>query len=72
MKVWEWYLLVAIALALLITTFFTRNIYVAIGTFILVMYLKKHSNGIPLPKQFKKLNIVSAKAKKIVKAETKE
>lgn len=72
MKGWEWYLLVAIAVALLITTFFTKNIYVAIGTFALVMYLKKYSKNIPLPKQFKKFDIISTKAKSIVKADSQK
>lgn len=69
MKVWEWYFLVAIATALLITTFFTRNIYTALGTFALAMYLKKHSDKIPLPKQFKKYAIVSQKTQTIIESE---
>lgn len=69
MKVWEWYLLVAIATALLITTFFTKNIFVAVGTLALGLYLKKHSKGIPLPKQFQKFKIVSPNAKEVYKTE---
>lgn len=71
MKVWEWYFMVVISTGLLITTFFTWNIYIAIGTFILVMYLNKYSSKIPLPKQFRKYNIISRKTNQIYKADTK-
>lgn len=69
MKVWEWYLLVVIATCVLITTFFTKNLYISIGTLALAIYLSKHSNKIPLPKQFKRHNIVSQKTRKIYKAD---
>lgn len=42
MKKWEWYFLVILASIVLIITFITQNIYVAIGTFVVVMYLRKH------------------------------
>ncbi|MTI46597.1 MAG: hypothetical protein FH761_02050 [Firmicutes bacterium] len=69
MKVWEWYFLVVMATALLIITFFTKNIYVAIGTFALALYLKRHSENIPLPKQFNKFKIMSKKTDKIIEVD---
>ncbi|RKD30525.1 hypothetical protein [Thermohalobacter berrensis] len=72
MKVWQWYFLVFVSTCLLITTFFTKNIVVTIGTFILVMHLNRHTEKIPLPKQFRKYNILSQKTKKIFKADIKE
>jgi low affinity Fe/Cu permease len=71
MKVWEWYFLVAIATCVLITTFFTQNIYISIGALALSIYLSKHSNKIPLPKQFRKHNIISGKTRKIYKVDIK-
>lgn len=41
MKRRGWYFLVVMCSLVLITTFFTRNTYVAIGTFLVVMYLQK-------------------------------
>ena len=56
MKKWGWYLLVPIASALLITTFFTRNIFVVVGLFFIVMALDKFSKAnINIPELYAKI-----------------
>ncbi len=45
MKKWEWYFLVILSSIVLIITFITKNIYVALGTFIVVMYLRKYHDN---------------------------
>lgn len=54
MKKWEWYFLVILSFVVLIITFITKNIYVVFGTFIVVMYLKKHHKNFKLPKKYDK------------------
>lgn len=49
MKKWEWYLLVPISFLVLVTTFFTRNLLVVIGLFIVVLILSKFSKNIETP-----------------------
>lgn len=63
MKPKIWFLMVIIALGLLIATFITKNIYIAVGTFLLVRYLNKYIDTIPLPKQFSKYKVISQKTK---------
>lgn len=41
MKHWEWNFLVILSTIVFIITLFTKNIYVIIGTFLVVMYLRK-------------------------------
>ncbi len=72
MKVFEWCFLVAMSVVLLIITFITKNIYLTVGTFLLVMYLNKHSASIPIPKCFRKHDIVSVRSKKVIKADVKK
>jgi len=55
MKDGEWYFLVAMCAVMVILTFFTRNTYVAIGTFLVVMYLKHVSKDVKIPEVFRKL-----------------
>ncbi len=71
MSVFEWCFLVVMSVMLLIITFLTKNIYLTVGTFLLVMYLRKHSSSIPIPKRFRKYDIVSARTNKVLKAESK-
>mgnify|MGYP001272969872 CR=1 FL=1 len=42
MKKWEWYFLVILASIVLVISFITKNVYVVLGTFIVVMYLRKY------------------------------
>ncbi|GMG95336.1 hypothetical protein [Tepidimicrobium xylanilyticum] len=42
MKKWEWNFLVLLSTIVLIINFITKNIYVIIGTFIVVMCLRKY------------------------------
>jgi hypothetical protein len=59
MKEGEWYFLVFLSALVLITTFFTRNIYISIGTLVVVLYLKKFSKNIKIPEAYKKFTIKS-------------
>ncbi|KLU63561.1 hypothetical protein CEB3_c00490 [Peptococcaceae bacterium CEB3] len=65
MKKTEWYLLVIMAIVLLTISFLKHNTYLAVGTFVLVIYLQRFIKDIPLPKQFQKYKIVSRKSKKL-------
>lgn len=54
MKEGEWYFLVFLSSLVLITTFFTKNIYVILGTFLVSMYLKRFSKNIKVPEVYKR------------------
>lgn len=54
MKTWEWYLMVCISLALLIISFITKNIFIALFAFGIAMYIKKYTSSIPIPKIYLK------------------
>lgn len=72
MKEGEWYFLVLISGLVLITTFFTKNIFVVLGTFAVVMYLKRFSRNIKIPDAYKKYMIKSKVSPSDVKDEKKQ
>lgn len=64
MKLFSWYLLVAIDLTLFILSLVYKNIYLAISALALGVFLDRFTKKIPYPKAFDKFRSVSFKNKK--------
>lgn len=54
MKVWEFYTITILSLLILLIGFFTKNIWYALLSLGMAMYLKPHAKYIPIPKSYLK------------------